>query len=440
MSGDRKSSKAWQFFTDLQNEKAKCNFCQKEFSYKGGGAYNLTRHTKSKHPQAFAAIQECQIEIEASAATHIQLLPSTSTDPTAICIPIASTSTSTSSTTIIPATSEPSIPQSSDIFKFKTAAANTKLTQYFSKPLSAKKTDQLNKTLVKLFVKNYLAFQLIESPELKEFIKELNPGYQLPSRKTLSNALMTNVYLQIKEKVKIELSQAMYVCITTDGWTSKPNENYLAVILISNALKKKCTNFLMMTRPATVTQMTEVLIHEINSRFAGVEENNILAESTILDPRFKKYGFTNEFAYGRACANLKSQAGRIVIDAQHPTIPEPTNSSPPSKRKRSIWDEFDEQVGDILKNINPTAGGIIEVDKYLEEPLLPRSQDPAKWWFSKKEAYPRLYKLFLKRLCIVATSVPSERIFSKAGQVIVDRRNRLSGKKVSQILFLNFNM
>lgn len=108
------------------------------------------------------------------------------------------------------------------------------------------------------------------------------------------------------------------------------------------------TNFLMVTRPATVTQMTEVLIHEINSRFAGVEENNIFAESTILDPRFKKYGFTNEFAYGRACANLKSQAGRILIDSQHPTIPEPTNSSPSSKRKRSIWDEFVEQVGDNI--------------------------------------------------------------------------------------------
>lgn len=183
--------------------------------------------------------------------------------------------------------------------------------------------------------------------------------------------------------------------------------------------------------------MAQELLNEINTRFMGIEDNNIFAESTVLDPRFKKYGFENEFSYGRACNNLKAMAGRIQVE----TTPElPPISSPPHKRKNSIWDEFDEQVGVIMKNTNPTAGGIIEVDKYLEEPLLPRSQDPAKWWFSKKDAYPRLYKLFLRRLCIVATSVPSERTFSKAGQVLTERRNRLSGNKVAQMLFLHSNM
>ncbi|CAH2088719.1 unnamed protein product [Euphydryas editha] len=131
--GDRKSSKAWQFFTDLQNDKAR-------------------------------------------------------------------------SSTAISELIEPTNPPNKEIFKHKSAAANTKLTQYFTKPLSAKKTEQLNKTLVKVFVKNYLPFHLVESPELKDFIKELNPAYQLPSRKTLSNALLTNSYNQVKEKIQMELN------------------------------------------------------------------------------------------------------------------------------------------------------------------------------------------------------------------------------------------
>lgn len=91
-------------------------------------------------------------------------------------------------------------------------------------------------------------------------------------------------------------------------------------------------------------------------------------------------------------------------------------------------------------NTNPTAGGIIEVDKYLEEPVLPRTMDPLKWWIKKKDAYPRLFQIALQKLCIIATSVPLERVFSKAGQILVERRNRLSGKKVSQLLFLKNNM
>jgi len=37
---------------------------------------------------------------------------------------------------------------------------------------------------------------------------------------------------------------------------------------------------------------------------------------------------------------------------------------------------------------------------------------------------------------MVATSVPSERIFSKAGQVMTDIRNRLTGDNLNKLLFL----
>jgi len=42
-------------------------------------------------------------------------------------------------------------------------------------------------------------------------------------------------------------------------------------------------------------------------------------------------------------------------------------------------------------------------------------------------------------LCIVATSVPSERVFSKSGQLISERRSRLTSKNVQMIMFLNGN-
>ncbi len=73
------------------------------------------------------------------------------------------------------------------------------------------------------------------------------------------------------------------------------------------------------------------------------------------------------------------------------------------------------QGSDAVPTRSPTADAIMEVWSYLEEPLLPKSSDPLKWWESRAAVYPRLTKLMAERLCTVATSVPSERIFSKTG-------------------------
>ena len=51
--------------------------------------------------------------------------------------------------------------------------------------------------------------------------------------------------------------------------------------------------------------------------------------------------------------------------------------------------------------------------------------------------YPTLYPIAMQHLSVVATSVPSERLFSKAGNICVHDRNRLSSKHLQQLLFLN---
>ena len=42
--------------------------------------------------------------------------------------------------------------------------------------------------------------------------------------------------------------------------------------------------------------------------------------------------------------------------------------------------------------------------------------------------------------CISATSVPSDRLFSKAGELVSHRRSCLKSKTINQVLFLNKNI
>ncbi|CAG9796467.1 unnamed protein product [Diatraea saccharalis] len=50
----------------------------------------------------------------------------------------------------------------------------------------------------------------------------------------------------------------------------------------------------------------------------------------------------------------------------------------------SIWDDFDVKVMDTIKNQNPVSGAIIdviiEVDKYLDEPLINRKSNNCLLW------------------------------------------------------------
>ena len=57
--------------------------------------------------------------------------------------------------------------------------------------------------------------------------------------------------------------------------------------------------------------------------------------------------------------------------------------------------------------------------------------------------YELLYKylslLSKKFLCITATSVPSERLFSSAGNLIAEKRSRLTSDSINKLIFLYEN-
>lgn len=75
----------------------------------------------------------------------------------------------------------------------------------------------------------------------------------------------------------------------------------------------------------------------------------------------------------------------------------------------------------------------------MNEPIIQRHENPLAWWSERKALYPRLFHLVQRRLCKTATSVPYERLFSKAGNIITENKSRLKSKKASQVLFLNQN-
>lgn len=629
----RKRSHIWNSFSEVSPGQAKCGLCMSIISFKGGSTCNLSRHLKNRHVgvnyEKEKRPKTCTEQVFELPVSVTQLEKSSPATPSTFTM---------SSSPIAINTSQPSITKSVPGER----TSQSSLTSYIHKPIPIHKSKAVDEQLVKLIVKDYHPFSIVESESFKSFVKTLNPGYSLPSRKTVSTSLIPQLYNKTAEVVREELNDASAVAITTDGWTSITNQSYFSltahfiddqcnlksylldcfeyeerhtaeniagelqrvvnewgisskicgaitdnaanmtaairlckwrhipcfahsinlivqagiqeicevqkkvksiveffkrspqatakllvsqkqmelpehkliqdivtrwnstydmferfielkeaiistlsllnsqipqltsddwdvlvkaceilrvfkevstemsseksvtiskVILLRYAMLRHVSKISRQNLPDKIKDMVEKLQEQLNKRLPpDTQDNIVLSEATLLDPRFKKQGFQNENAFNSAYQRVAARAGECCISQleESSTTQDITDVKTPSSSV--LWEDFDAKVENLMQNKIPRAAGIIELDRYLQEPLIRRHENPLQWWKHKKHTYPRLFEVMKKRLCVVATSVPSERVFSKSGHLISERRNRIKPKNVSKVIFLNFNL
>lgn len=78
-----------------------------------------------------------------------------------------------------------------------------------------------------------------------------------------------------------------------------------------------------------------------------------------------------------------------------------------------------------------------ELDQYLNQPRALSNEDTLQWWKRHELQFPALANMARDFLSISATSVPAERLFSKASLVIRKHRNRLNNDSARWLLCIN---
>lgn len=221
------------------------------------------------------------------------------------------------------------------------------------------------------------------------------------------------------------------------------------------------------------------LIHELSKRFNHITSGGeMYFVATAVDPRYKLIPFADDMAamqaknfvllaMDRAVARKLQQQQDIAArttpadellqstSSQSQTSSQPDNMelalgcqpAEAPEKKKSIWQKFDRQVAHHLDNVEQHHGIVehrqrhrMELDMYLTEHVIARSSCPFKWWNENRSRLPVLADVAREFLSIPGTSVPSERLFSKAGDVIRKKRSSLKPKKANQTIFLMENM
>uniref|UniRef100_A0A674N5B4 HAT C-terminal dimerisation domain-containing protein n=1 Tax=Takifugu rubripes TaxID=31033 RepID=A0A674N5B4_TAKRU len=177
----------------------------------------------------------------------------------------------------------------------------------------------------------------------------------------------------------------------------------------------------------------------MNDKLSGIETTSIFSLSSLLDPRFKTLGFQSPSNAESAVHRLKSECAALLRNAPTQEDPPSTSTAQPEPAASSqvidLWKLLDRDAEEARASRNATADAIVEVQRYLSAPPLERSQDPLVYWTTNKA----LYHLANQYLATPASSVPCERVFSKAGEIVSKKRNRLKPSTVEKLLLLNKN-
>lgn len=214
-----------------------------------------------------------------------------------------------------------------------------------------------------------------------------------------------------------------------------------------------------------VVSMKTAIAGDLNGRCSSSEK--ILLKATALDPRFKALPHLNDqerFAVyndlttdlatmSRPPVVIKIEPGASGTEAVTPmpdppalpTLPDVSEVSAPKKIKLENQSVLSDLLGDVFVTkvepaVSPMRLAELEVQKYKETPPVSLSCDPLQWWKENQNIFPFLSSLARKMLCIPSTSVPSERVFSTAGDIVSAQRANLKAKCVDQLIFLKKNM
>ncbi|XP_076666311.1 E3 SUMO-protein ligase ZBED1-like [Andrena cerasifolii] len=297
------------------------------------------------------------------------------------------------------------------------------------------------KTIVKHFKKSVVVADKLRSVSDLKLVQSVETRWN-------STYAMLDRFIELSEKIGIILLQfptapqmltsselqsikefAQLLKSFQDATNIVSGESYLTgskIIPIVNTLRRN----LQVTNPETNTgvRLKQLLLEQFDQRFGCVRKVSNLAIATILDPRFKRLHFPDKIACSHAINKIIRAVYSIVLNTSN--TEQTQTSTQTVVQKTDLWSYHENLVITSTKSKEVVNQNEMpeELKYYLNQPPIPMKDCPLKFW--NQFSNSNLSKLAKKYLTICATSVSSERLFSKAGRILNEDRNRLTGRLV----------
>ena len=179
---------------------------------------------------------------------------------------------------------------------------------------------------------------------------------------------------------------------------------------------------------AAINALCERMLRSLQQRFSYLLHSDIYQVSSLLDPSIKLSFTDNESTNGSkffvfSLAEVKAKLRSLLpLEPDAAVLPSPESAN----KKRKLLD-FSSATTSAPKSIDGTS---VEIQNYLDQPL--RDINPITFW-AERENTP-LSQLALQLLSVPSSSAPVERLFSKAGCILSQRRTRIRSEKLEHFI------
>jgi hypothetical protein len=192
----------WQHFGFRKDDKsvATCKICLQDVNVRTGSTTNLATHLQRRH------------EIRGSK-------------------PSTSESNVTSNSGADDKRKADTSGKSTQKVKTATASGKLRLTDVFKGNFGKHhpRAQAITKAIGYFIASDMRPYSVVQKEGFKHLVSTLEPRYTLPSRTFFSETVIPDMYKKVKARVVSDLEKATAISITTDSWTSRATESYVAV-------------------------------------------------------------------------------------------------------------------------------------------------------------------------------------------------------------------
>ena len=195
-----------------------------------------------------------------------------------------------------------------------------------------------------------------------------------------------------------------------------------------------------------IVEIKERIKRDLNARYQNEAMSLLLDTCSFMDPRFKDRLSLEDEPVLKLMDEIKSYGDQNEVSQAGERSSQDGLQAPPKKKGTfsSIFGTGSASSSTSTTNAGPTSVSDQlkhELEMYLQYPSLDIDESPLHWWELECKRLLLLSIAVRKYLCVCATSVTSERVFSIGGQVVNSRRSCLKPHKVNSLIFLakNFN-
>ncbi|XP_029289020.1 zinc finger BED domain-containing protein 4-like [Cottoperca gobio] len=176
--------------------------------------------------------------------------------------------------------------------------------------------------------------------------------------------------------------------------------------------------------PAYVERFKTAFKTDLSERQANIN-NGWLKMASALDPRFKDLKYLPRGERQEVWTSLEA------LLHKEPSRATPGPSEEPAKMKRSLLLLASDSDSD--GEMGPNRA----LSLYKAEPSISMEECPLQWWSTHAGTHLQLSALARKYLATPATSVPCERLFSLAGNIVQKKSAALTSENVNKLVCLS---